>query len=75
MFAGHQYTALLHDVGGKATRICSCQYRIQTRVIQYRRTRFAFTLHSRRLTSQQAQLAVCLTPRNTKETELLNTVQ
>ena len=30
MFAGNQYTALLHDVG-KATRICSCQYRIQTR--------------------------------------------
>lgn len=75
MFAGNQYTALLHDVGGKAARISCRQYRIQTRVIQYRRTRFAFALHSGRLTSQQTQLSVCLTPWNTKETELLDTVQ
>ncbi len=75
MFAGNQYTALFHDVGGKATCVRSCQYRIQTRIIQYRRTHFTFALHSRGLTSQQAQLAVCLTPRNTKETKLLDTVQ
>ena len=75
MFAGNQHTTLLHDVGGKAARISRRQYRIQTRIIQYRRTRFAFALHSRRLTSQQSQLAVCLTPRNTKEAKLLDTVQ
>lgn len=75
MFAGNQHTALLHDVGGKAARISCRQHRIQTRVIQYWCARFAFTLHSRRLTSQQAQLSVCLTPRNTKETELLDTMQ
>ncbi|GKW87490.1 hypothetical protein FJMB80058_39560 [Enterobacter hormaechei] len=75
MFAGNQHTALLHYVGGKAARISRRQYRIQTWIIQYRRTCFAFALHPRRLTSQQAQLAVCLTPRNTKETKLLDTVQ
>jgi hypothetical protein len=32
-------------------------------------------LSPRRLTSQQAQLAVRLTPRNTKKAELLDTVQ
>ena len=75
IFAGNQYAALLHDVGGKTTSISSSQNGIKTRVIQYRRTCFFVTLLPCRLTSQQAKFTVSLAPRNTKEAELLNTMQ
>ena len=75
IFAGNQYAALLHDVGGKTASISGSQDGIKARVIQYRRTCFFVTLLPCRLTSQQAKFTVRLTPRNTKEAELLNTMQ
>ncbi|CES97446.1 Uncharacterised protein [Salmonella enterica subsp. enterica serovar Typhi] len=75
IFAGNQYAALLHDVGGKTTSISSSQDCIKARVIQYRRTCFFVPLLPCRLTSQQSQFTVSLTPRNAKEAELLNTMQ
>ena len=75
IFAGNQYAALLHNVGGKTTSISSSQDCIKARVIQYRRTCFFVPLLPCRLTSQQSQFTVSLTPRNAKEAELLNTMQ
>ncbi|MOA23754.1 hypothetical protein D3C78_1443960 [compost metagenome] len=75
MFAGNQNATLLHDVGGKTARIGGCQHGIQSRIFQHRRTGFFIALHSRGLPGQQAQLAVCLTPWNAEETELLDAVQ
>lgn len=75
MFTGNQHAALLHDVGGKAPRIRSSQYGVQTGIFQNRRTCFFIALRSASTACQQAQLTVSLTARNAKETELLNTVQ
>jgi len=75
IFAGNQYAALLHDVGGKTAHVSRSQYGIQPCIFQHLRTGFFITLRSRGLPGQQSQLAVCLTPWNTKETELLNAVQ
>ncbi|SWN03647.1 Uncharacterised protein [Klebsiella pneumoniae] len=75
MFTRNQYAALFHDVGGKTPGIGCRQHGIQTWVIQYRRTGFFTGLLSRGLACQQTQLAVCLTPRNTKKAELLDAMQ
>lgn len=75
MFTGNQDAALLHDVGGKTSSVSCGQHSIQTRVFQYRRACLLVTLRPSSLTGQQAQFTVRLAARNTKEAELLDTVQ
>lgn len=75
MLAGNQNTTLLHDVSGETTSISCGQHSIQTRVFQYRRACLLVTLRPGSLSGQQAQLVVSLVARDTKEAELLDTVQ
>ncbi len=75
MFTRDRHAALLHDAGGKTSSIGGSLYRIQSRVIQYRRTGFFICLLPRGLACKQAQLAISLTPWNAEETKLLDAVQ